>query len=64
MRETSNKVQESWLLWYGHVLRREEEYYVVGKSVMVTEMPGEKKEVGCHQERLVGERTGGSTIPG
>ena len=29
--EISKKVQESWLKWYIHVLRREEEY--VGKSV-------------------------------
>ena len=34
----SKKVQESKLKWYGHVLRREEEY--VGKRVMVIEVPG------------------------
>ena len=36
--EMSKKVQESRLKWYGHVLRREEEY--VGKRVMVMEVPG------------------------
>ena len=33
--EISKKVQESRLKWYGHVLRREDEY--VGKRVMETE---------------------------
>ena len=32
------KVQQSRLKWYGHVLRREDEY--VGKRVMVMEVPG------------------------
>ena len=35
--EISKKVQESRLKWYGHVLRREEEY--VGRRVMVMEVP-------------------------
>ena len=39
--ELSKKVQESRLKWYGHVLRREEEY--VGKRVMVMEMLGERR---------------------
>ena len=39
--EISKKVQESMLKWYGHVLRREEEY--VGKIVIVMEVPREKK---------------------
>ena len=38
--EISKKVQESRLKWYGHVLRREEEY--VGKRVMVMEVPGKR----------------------
>ena len=38
--EISNNVQESRLAWYGHVLRREDEY--VGKSVMVMEVPGKR----------------------
>ena len=42
--EISKKVQESRLKWYGHVLRREDEY--VGKRVMAMEPggAGEKKE--------------------
>ena len=39
--EISKKVQESRLKWYGHVLRREEEY--VGKRVMVVEVPGKRR---------------------
>ena len=41
MGEISKKVQESRLKWYGHVLRREEEY--VGKRVMVMEVPGKRR---------------------
>ena len=37
MWEISKKVQESRLKWYGHVLRREDEY--VGKRVVVIEVP-------------------------
>ena len=68
--EISKKVQESRLKWYGHVLRREEEY--VGKRVMAMEVPGKRRrgrpkaEVdGYHRERLVGERIikGGHTRP-
>ena len=40
-REISKKVQESRLKWYGHVLRREEEY--VGKRVMAMEVPGKRR---------------------
>ena len=39
--EISKKVQESRLKWYGHVLRREDEY--VGKRVMAMEVPGNRK---------------------
>ena len=39
--EISQTVQESRLRWYGHVLRREDEY--VGKRVMGTEMPGKRR---------------------
>ena len=40
--EISKKVQESRLnYWYGHVLRREEEF--VGKRVMVMEVPGKRR---------------------
>ena len=39
--EISKKVQESRLKWYGHVLRREDEY--VGKRVMAMEVPGKKE---------------------
>ena len=38
--EISNKVQESRLKWYGHVLRREDEY--VGKRVMGMEVSGKR----------------------
>ena len=37
--DISKKVQESRLTWYGHVLRRDDEY--VGKRVM--EVPGESR---------------------
>ena len=40
--EISKKVQESMLKWYGHVLRREDEY--VGKRVMAIEVPGKEGE--------------------
>ena len=39
--EIYKKVQESRLKWYGHVLRREEEY--VGKRVMAMEVPGKRR---------------------
>ena len=39
--EISKKVQESRLKWYGHVLRREDEY--VGKRVMAIEVPGKRR---------------------
>ena len=39
--EISKKVQESRLKWYGHVLRRQDEY--VGKRVMVMEVPGKRR---------------------
>ena len=39
MGKISKKVQESRLKWYGHVLRREDEY--VGKRVMV--VPGKRR---------------------
>ena len=38
--EISKKVQESRLKWYGHVLRRQDEY--VGKRVMAMEVPGNR----------------------
>ena len=41
MGEISKKVQESRLKWYGHVLRRQDEY--VAKSVMVMEVPGKRR---------------------
>ena len=40
VREISKKVQESRLKWYGHVLRREDEY--VGKRVMRM-VPGKRR---------------------
>ena len=39
--EISKKVQESRLRWYGHGLRRGDEY--VGKRVMGMEMPGQRR---------------------
>ena len=36
--EIAKKVQESRLKWYGHILRREDNY--VGKRVMAMEVPG------------------------
>ena len=44
MGEISRKVQESRLMWYGHVqgvLRREDEY--VGNRVMAMEVPGKRR---------------------
>ena len=46
--EISKKVQESWLKWYGHVLRREDEY--IGKRVMAMEVP-EKRRRGRSKRR-------------
>ena len=43
VEDISKKVQESRLKWYGHVLRREEEYE--GKRVMVMEVPGKRREM-------------------
>ena len=40
--EISKKVQESRLKWYGHVLRKEDEY--VGKRVMAMEVPGKRRK--------------------
>ena len=42
--EISKKVQESMLNWYGHVLRRVEDY--VGKRLMVMEVPGKRERGG------------------
>ena len=39
--EISKKVQESRLKWYGHVVRREDEY--VGKRVVGMEVPGKRR---------------------
>ena len=39
--EISKKVQQSRLKWYGHVLRREDEY--VGERVMTMEVPGKRR---------------------
>ena len=41
MREGLGKKQRSRLKWYGHVLRREDEY--VGKRVKGMELPGKRK---------------------
>ena len=41
MGEISKKVQESRLKWYGHALRREDEY--VGKRVIGMEVPGKRR---------------------
>ena len=48
MGEISTKVQESRLKWYGHVLRREDEY--VGRRVMVMYVP-EKRSGGRPKRR-------------
>ena len=40
--EISNKVQEIRLKWYGHVMRRDEEY--VGKSVMMMDVEGRRRK--------------------
>ena len=37
----SNKVQDTMLKWYGHVLRREDEY--IGKRVMGMEVSGKRR---------------------
>ena len=39
--EISKKVQESRLKWYGHVLRKEDEY--LGMRVMAMEVPGKRR---------------------
>ena len=43
-RKTSKKVQESRSLWYGHVMRGEEEEYV-GKRVMVIGVSMKRRKV-------------------
>ena len=48
--EISKKVQEIRLKWYGHVLRREEEY--VGKRVMAMEVPGKRRRGRRKRRRL------------
>ena len=40
--DISKKVQESRLKWYGHVLRREDEY--VGKRVVGMEVPWNRRK--------------------
>ena len=39
--EISKKVQESRVMWYGSVSKREDEY--VGKTVKVMDVPGKRK---------------------
>ena len=39
--EIPKRAQESRLKWYGHVLRREDEY--VGRRVMAMEVPGKRR---------------------
>ena len=41
--EISKKVQESMFNWYGHVLRREDEYVVNMVMVMVMEVTGKRR---------------------
>ena len=41
VRQLGKKVREERLRWFGHVLRRDEEY--VGKRVMVMELPGKRR---------------------
>ena len=36
-------MQEGRLKWYGHVLRREEEEYYVGKRARAMEVPGKRR---------------------
>ena len=59
MREMSKKVQESRLKWYGHVLRREDEY--VGKRVMAMEVPGKRRRGRPKQRRDGCRITSGTT---
>ena len=44
------KMRESRLSWYGHVMRRDQEY--VGKTVMVMELP-RKRNTGMPKRRFV-----------
>ena len=48
--EMLKKVQESRLKWYGHVLRRDDEY--VGKRVMAMEVPGKRRRGRPKRRRL------------
>ena len=41
VRKISEKVQESRLKWYGHVMRRDKQY--VGKRVLGMEVDGRRK---------------------
>ena len=53
MGEISKKVQERRMRWYGHVMRRDDEY--VGKGVMGVEVKGkaEGEEGGGRDGRTV-----------
>ena len=61
--EISKKVQESRLKWYGHVLRREEEY--VGKRVLMMEEDQSGGDwIPSRPTRLRENCQGGSARPG
>ena len=56
MAEISKKVQESRLKWYGHVMRREEEYLGKRVTVMDVERKAEVEADGQHHVRLDQEK--------
>ena len=53
--EISKKIQESRLKWYGHVLRRDDEY--VGKRVMGMEVRGKEGEEDQSRSGWIASRT-------
>ncbi|XP_068219278.1 uncharacterized protein [Palaemon carinicauda] len=42
VRELSDKIKESRLRWYGHVMRRDEQY--IGRRVMEMEVPRRRRK--------------------
>ena len=43
VREISKKVQERRMQWYGHVMRRDEEYVGFGKRAVGIEVQGSRR---------------------
>ena len=53
MGQIAKKIQERWLKWYRHVMRREEHY--VGRWAMAIKVQGKRKR---QEEDLCGQSEG------